>query len=287
VTLHGIWGLPFIDLAPLLDTAPLAAVDEEIALGLTRVQPSYTGGTLKWMGVVAPPVHHDGHPDAMQVIRGLSRNDFARFVSLADDPGAFDPDRRAEYAFGDETDHPLTKAQMLWLKYRHGVYFPWKVAYHFLENELWEDKNSGEGKSFRGEARRVFPRTVAFLESLPFREIGRAVLFGLESHDHAPLHRDTVPGSKGVGRSPQGAAANTDVDHCITIAPRRGKRFFLSDPALRTRRVVDTPLYWFNDMDWHGVEPDPFFRYSIRVDGVFQPEFLADLRRHVAATIGA
>jgi Rieske 2Fe-2S family protein len=274
VKLHGIWGLPYVDLAPLLDTAPLAAIDEEVSLGLTQVQPSYTGGTLEWMGVVAPPVHDDGYADAMRIVQGLSRDDFARFVSLADDPGAFDPDRRAEYAFGDETDHPLTKAQMLWLKYRHGAYFPWKVAYHFLENELWEDKNSGEGKGFRREARRVFPRTVAFLESLPFREIGRAILFGLESNDHAPLHRDTVPGSK------------SEVDHCITIAPRPGKRFFLADPALRTRLVVDTPLYWFNDMDWHGVEPDPFFRYSIRVDGVFEPAFLADLRRHAAATIG-
>ncbi len=45
---------------------------------------------------------------------------------------------------------------------------------------------------------------------------------------------------------------------------------------------MDTPLYWFNDMDWHGVEPDPFFRYSIRVDGVFEPGFLARVRRHAA-----
>jgi hypothetical protein len=31
-------------------------------------------------------------------------------------------------------------------------------------------------------------------------------------------------------------------------------------------------------MDWHGVHDDPWFRYSIRVDGTFDPRFLADLR---------
>jgi hypothetical protein len=269
---QGIWGLPYIDLAPLFDTSPLAEIDEEICLGLTRVATSYTGGSLKWMGVVAPPVQGDPYVDYMHVIEGFSRDELAAFVSLSDDPGAFDLDH-GDYAFGDETDHPLSKRQMLYLKYRYGVYFPWKVAYHLLDNVWWEDKNLGAGKSFHREAREVFPRTLDFIAGLPFREIGRAIVFGLEANDHAPLHRDTVPGSK------------AEVEHCITICPRKNKRFFLSTPELTERLQVDTPLYWFNDMDWHGVEPDPFFRYSIRVDGVFDPAFVRDLRRYAARAV--
>jgi hypothetical protein len=45
--------------------------------------------------------------------------------------------------------------------------------------------------------------------------------------------------------------------------------------------VVDRPIYWFNDMDYHGVLADPFFRYSLRVDGVFEPGFVRDLERRV------
>jgi hypothetical protein len=45
--------------------------------------------------------------------------------------------------------------------------------------------------------------------------------------------------------------------------------------------VITAPIYWFNDMDYHGVEPDPFFRYSVRVDGIFTPAFLKDLRRRL------
>ena len=268
--LHGIWGQPYIDLAPLLDTAPLAPIDDEICLGLTRVATSYTGGSLKWMGVVAPSVQRDPYADAMHVIAGFSRDELARFVSLSDTPRPaaeeVDLDPLADAAFGDETDHPLSKRQMLYLKYRYGVYFPWKVVYHLLDNVWWEDKNSGAGKSFHREACEVFPRTIDFLRRLPLKEIGRAVLFGLEANDHAPLHRDTTPGSR------------AEAEHSITICPRQDKRFFLAGQDLTTRVHIDTPLYWFNDMDWHGVEPDPYFRYSIRVDGVFDPTFVEDLR---------
>jgi Rieske 2Fe-2S family protein len=43
--------------------------------------------------------------------------------------------------------------------------------------------------------------------------------------------------------------------------------------------VVDRPIYWFNDMDYHGVLADPFFRYSLRVDGVFDRDFVRALER--------
>jgi Rieske 2Fe-2S family protein len=102
---------------------------------------------------------------------------------------------------------------------------------------------------------------------LPFREIGRCVLFGLEANDHAPVHRDTEPGTK------------AEIDHSISICPRANKRFFLMDPDRTYKTIIDSNVYWFNDMDWHGVEPDPFFRYSIRVDGVFEPAFLRELKR--------
>jgi Rieske 2Fe-2S family protein len=262
VSLAGIWGRPYLDLTPFIDTACFDELDAEIVYGLSKVDVSYTGGSLKWMNVVAPWVHDDPYVDYCHVIGQLSREEFLRFVSLADDPSLFDVDNRSDYRFGDETDHPLSKPQMLYLKYAHGVYFPWKACYHFLENDRWEDKHQGAGKDFAEEAREVFPKTVAFIQSLPFREIGRAVLFGVEANDHAPLHRDSEPGQA------------LSVAQSISFAPRRGKRFYLCDPERTETVVVDAPIYWFNDMDYHGVLADPFFRYSIRVDGVFDPAFV-------------
>jgi hypothetical protein len=151
--LFGIWGRPYIDLSPCIDIACFPALDEEIAYGLARVETSCTGGSLKWMNVVAPWVQDDPYVDYGHVIRELSREEFSRFISLAEDPAAYDVERHRDYTFGDETDNPLTRAQMRYLAYRYNVYFPWKVCYHLLENDRWEDKHSGEGKDFSEESR--------------------------------------------------------------------------------------------------------------------------------------
>lgn len=263
--LWGLFGRPYVDLSGVVDVDALRLLDAEITHGLARVEPRYTGGTLKWMGVVAPWVVDDGYRDAMHVIESLPDDEMRAFFDLADDPGSLRVEERATYRFGDETDHPFTRAQERWLAYRHGVYFPWKVCYHLLEDECWEDKHSGAGKSFGDEAREVFPETVRFIEALPFAEIGRAVVFGLEPHDHAPLHRDSEP-----GRALQ-------VAQSISLCPRGDKRFYLQNDPRDEPCVVDARAYWFNDMDYHGVLPDPHFRYSIRVDGRFVPGFAESL----------
>jgi Rieske 2Fe-2S family protein len=264
--LCGIWGRPYLDLSPFIDTSSFPELDDEIVSALPRVESSYTGGSLKWMNVVAPWVREDGYADYGQVIEEFTREEFAKFVALAKEPSLYDLDRQSEYTFGDETDHPLTREQMLYLKYRYGVYFPWKVCYHLLENDRWDDKHSGAGKDFSDEAKQAFPRTIAFIQRLPFREIGRCVLFGIEANDHAPAHRDSEPGEA------------LQIAQSISFDPRGTKRFYLVDSKNESHTEIDAPIYWFNDMDYHGVEADPFFRYSIRVDGAFTDAFLRKLR---------
>jgi len=267
--LWGIHGRPFIDLAPLIDTGGFAEIDREICRGLATVEVGATGATLKWMGVVAPWQVDDDYRDAMWAVDEMSDDEWLDFVALADEPGRLRLADRAALRFGDETDHPFTRAQQRLLTVRHGVYFPWKTCYHLLENDRWEDRHSGAGKAFAAEAEAVFPRTVAFIRGLPFAEVGRAVIFGLEADDHAPLHRDSEPG------------AALTVAHGVSFAPRPGKRLYLQNAADAPPTIVDAPIYWFNDMDYHGVLPDPFFRYSVRVDGVFTPEFARAIERHV------
>ena len=50
----GIFGQPYLDLESALDLSALDALDSEISRGIAHVETTYTGGTLKWMGVVAP-----------------------------------------------------------------------------------------------------------------------------------------------------------------------------------------------------------------------------------------
>lgn len=265
--LWGIHGRPWIDLAPLIDTSGFAAMDREICRGLAAVECGATGATLKWMGVVAPWQLDDEYRDAMWAVDEMSDDEWLDFAALAEHGDALRVEDRRVIKFGDETEHPFTAAQRRLLTVRHGVYFPWKTCYHLLENDRWEDKHSGAGKAFAAEAEAVFPATVAFIRSLPFAEVGRAVIFGLEADDHAPLHRDTEPGS------------SLSVAQSVSFAPRPGKRLYLQNSADAEPEIVEAKAYWFNDMDYHGVLPDPYFRYSVRVDGVFTPAFARAIER--------
>ena len=273
--LVGLFGRPFLNLEPYLDLTRLESLDDEICYALAQVPTSYTGGSHKAMGIVPPSMAADPYIDYGQVIRGFSEEEFATFISLAAEPQAYDPKRRHSYEFGEEREHPLTREQLLFLKFKHGVYFPWKVFYELIPGGYWSEKSTGKGKDFTREARLYFPRTVAFIQSLPFQELGRCTLMGLEANDHGTVHRDGEPEEQ------------TAPDQFITVCPRGNKRLFLWDEEARRKTPVTGRAYWFNDFDYHGVEADPFFRYSLRVDGVFRPEFLERLQRDFAEQAGS
>ncbi len=271
MALRGIFGQPFVSLESDLDLSPLAQIHDEVCLGLTHVPVDYTGGSHRTMGIVPASRMAEALVDYGEVIRGLGQEDFMTFRSLADDPLSIDPapEARAQLEFGEERDHPLSRRQMLWLKFRHGVYFPWKVYVELIPNRYWTEKSDAEGKAFTRLARTFFPKTIAFVESLPFRSIGRCNIMGLEANDHGTVHRDGNPEDQDPGK----------IDTFITICPTGNKRLFLWDEGTREKTAITGRAYWFNDHDYHGVDADPFFRYSIRIDGVFEPELLEKLRR--------
>ncbi len=266
MSILGVGGHPSIELEPDLDVGALEALDDEVAYSLAQVQTEYTGGSHKTMGIVPPSLVDEPYVDYGQVIRRFTRAEFEAFVSLSDTPDAFDASRFRDYTFGEEEEWPLGKKQMLYLKYRYGVYFPWQVFYEMIPTSGWDDKANGDGKDFTPEAKRHFSRTIDFVRTLPFRVIGRCNILGLEANHHGTVHQDGDPHDE-------------TAEHFITLCPKGNKRLFLWDEARREKTVIRSRAYWFNDHGYHGVEPDPFFRYSIRVDGVFTDAFVAALRR--------
>jgi len=264
--IHGIWGRPYVSLDAHLDLGALDAVHEEVCLGLAQVPVGYTGGSHRSMGIVPPSLEDAPWVDYGEVLRTLEPAEARRFLALSDEAGDVPlADLAAE--IGEERAHPLSRRQMLWLKYRHRVYFPWKVYYELLPNRFWDEKSDPTGKAFTREARAFFPQTIALLAALPFRAIGRAIVMGLEANDFGTVHRDRDPVEPRAG------------EHFVTLVPAPGKRLFLWDEEAQAKTPVLGRAYWFNDGDYHGVEADPFFRYSIRVDGVFEDAFLAHLGR--------
>lgn len=262
----GLFGRPYVPLDELLDLSALGSVHDEVCLALAQCPTDYTGGSHRSMNIMPEGMEREALTDYGEVIAGLDDTQFETFRSLSDDPGSIDPARRTSLRYGEERDVPLSRRQMLWLEYRHGVYFPWKVYLEMIPNRWWGDKSSSEGKRFTRTATSLLPRTVDFVRSLPFESVGRCNVMGLRSHDHGTVHRDGDPAEQG------------DPDEFITVAPGAAKRLYLLDAATRGRVPVEGRAYWFNDFDYHGVEADPFFRYSIRVDGRFTDDFRARLR---------
>lgn len=265
--LCGLYGRPFVDLEPYLDLAALPAIHDEICLGLANMPVDYTGGSHRSMGIMPPSRADEVVRDYGEAIRAMDHSSFATFRSLADDPSVIDTARRGEQEFGEEREVPLSRRQMLWLKYRHGIYFPWKVYVELMPNRWWGDKANPSGKRFTRLADTLFPRTLAWVRELPFVSVGRCNIMGLEAHDHGTVHRDGDPDEQ---RTP---------DPFITVCPGPEKRLYLWDEARGHKTPVTGRAYWFNDHDYHGVEADPYFRYSIRVDGVFREDFADTLRR--------
>jgi hypothetical protein len=259
--LQGVFGRPFVCLDNLFDLSALSEIHEEICLALAQMPVGYTGGSHRSMGIMPRGCEGEALVDYQEVIRGLDDASFATFRSLADDPSAIDVARRGEVEFGEERDVPLSMRQMLWLKMRHRVYFPWKVYAELIPNQRWEDKCDLAGKRFTRRAEALFPKTIAFVKKLPFAHIGRCNVMGLEAHDHGTVHRD---GAGHAGHTP---------DPFLTICPRGDKRLYVMDEGTGDRIPVEGRVVWFNDHDYHGVFADPFFRYSVRVDGPFTPEF--------------
>lgn len=277
-TLVGLYGRPFLPLDELLPLPALDDVHDEICLAFAQVPVEYTGGSHRSMDIMPPSQQAGAVVDYVEVLRDLDDAQWALFVSLADDPGLFD-DLEDRSQIGEERSVPLSRRQMIWLKVRHGVYFPWKAYLEMIPNRRWTDKANPVGKTFTRTARQFLPRTIALVESLPFTAIGRCNLMGLESNDWGTVHRDGDPEDQ------------TRPDEFITLYPslrpgvddQRQKRLFLWDEERQQRHVVEgARAVWFNDFDHHGVAAAPFFRYSLRVDGVFTDAFRAALRSRFA-----
>ncbi len=257
---------PYLNLEHLIETSLFSTIHDEICYALAQVETSYTGGSHKWMGIVPPEFAHDEYIDYGETIEKFSKQEFLRFISLADEEHDYDLSNWKKHTFGEDAEIPLSAAQFRYLKYRYGVYFPWKVFFEFVEGNLnWNDKCDGN-RPFSKIALEKFPLTVQFIRSLPFKSIGRCNLLGLEANDHATIHRDNYDKRN-----------ESLVNDFISFCPANNKRLFLWNERTKSKTYIQGSVYTFNDANYHGVDAAPYFRYSIRVDGVFTDEFRAKI----------
>jgi hypothetical protein len=62
-------------------------------------------------------------------------------------------------------------------------------------------------------------------------------------------------------------------DHNINLFFKPGRPSFIWDSINQEKIYLDkgATSYFFNNRDYHGVDPEPTFQFTLRVDGTFEP----------------
>jgi hypothetical protein len=104
------------------------------------------------------------------------------------------------------------------------------------------------------------PYTKQCIEKLPFKSVGRVVIYGSWPQADVPCHRDWIP--DGV------------FNHHINFNPGGYRPVYIYDSVTDTKHYLpkDHKLYAYQTTDYHGVDALPHFSYTIRVDGVFNDD---------------
>lgn len=242
----GVSGKPFWDLSGFVSEDYLRYVHKEIRNDMIEGEYTYTGGFHGSTSRNIPGIDPDNH-DYGNLIVKMSSEQLAEYVAIGG----------AEYA--DYTAEELlsivpNERQKRYLKLEMGAYFPWQMYKQVYP--------SPEFTGLDGIMKR-FPMLGRLIDALKFAEIHKVDILGVDPYHKLTLHRDWPELPK---RIPE----------FIHITPHREKKLFLYDKRSK-QKVYLPPVCYFNNYDFHGADPLPYFTYSIRVEGVFG----GNIRSHI------
>ena len=144
-----------------------------------------------------------------------------------------------------------------------GAVIPWFFALYLKKNDFGKKtQDLGEWT----ESSKHFPKLIEYVNQLPFKTIGRVLFFTTYPNAGVVIHRDSV--------------VTEHKDHNINLFFDGGWRpSFIWDEVKKEKIFLesDAKSYFFNNRDYHGVDPEPVFRYTLRVDGTFTDELCEKL----------
>lgn len=137
-----------------------------------------------------------------------------------------------------------------------GAAIPWYFALYLKFSNFFEKGTEGE----LTHSAQNFPKLMKYIETLPFKEVGRILFFTTFPNAGVTIHRD--------------ANVAEHKDHNINLFFTAGRPSFIWDEVKNEKIYLDPSArsYFFNNRDYHGVDPEPVFRYTLRIDGTFTDE---------------
>lgn len=165
----------------------------------------------------------------------------------------------------EELSHIPVNAQQAMYKYAYfamGAVIPWFFACYLKKQDFIKKTTTGTWT----ENAKYFPKLVEYLDTLPFKEIGRVLFFTTYPKAGVAIHRDSI--------------VEEHKDHNINLFFESGWRpSFIWDEKKKEKVYLEQGArsYYFNNRDYHGVDPEPVFRYTLRIDGTFTDELCEEL----------
>lgn len=134
---------------------------------------------------------------------------------------------------------------------------PWMFSYYLKYASFTVKTNDG----LWTEESNNFPKLKEMIYTLPFKLIGRVVIYGSFPRAGVPPHRDSFIVEK-------------HMDHHINFFPKKSRPAYVYDTINDVKEYLDdSQIYIFNNRDYHGVDPEDEFNYTLRVDGIFTDDF--------------
>lgn len=237
--LKGIHGKPYISLDSYLDVDRLASLHTDIAAGIARSAPR--------IGVVGPGLQEGQGKDIIAYTRYL-------YNTLP----VSDPARKHIDLTGD----PDLAWKFVYWAYG-GRNVGWTIYLQIPDTYATKHHKSACRRSQNAD---YFPSLSRYVETLPFVEYGRIIIFLTEARAAGAIHSDVPPG---IEQEP---------DEFIWMRTRTNKNFFILDSDTQQKHYITGHTAWFDTANYHGTDPGEDASFSIRVDGVFTDDFRARLK---------
>jgi hypothetical protein len=144
-----------------------------------------------------------------------------------------------------------------------GSAIPWFFALYLKHGDF---RNKTQNNDNWTPAASHFPKLLEYIKTLPFKEIGRIMFFTTYPNAGVTIHRDSIVAEH--------------KDHNINLFFDGGWRpSFIWDEKNKEKHYLPSGArsYFFNNRDYHGVDPEPGFRYTLRIDGTFTDELCDSL----------
>lgn len=126
-------------------------------------------------------------------------------------------------------------------------------------------------------AQQLFPELMAFVLTLPFKSIGRIVIFISSPYIEGQIHSDLVSAQEYLFPPFENKDAYKD-NNFIWFNPRGKKKFFIYNEDTDCKIPVISEACFFNTWDYHGADISNAATFSFRIDGRFTDELKSKLK---------